>query len=206
MSRAIGVTQFLNKTFDTFEFSHKWKETIGEPEKNFVAIIYGQSGNGKTDFAVKFAKYLASFTKVDYFSFEEGISKTLQEAIKRNNMKEVAGKIMFIDKTSFTDMIARLSTRGSAKIVFIDSLDYMNLTTQQFKQLRKKFPRKAFVIISWSKSGEPKSQYAKDIKYMSDVKVRVNNFKAYPVSRFGGYKPFVIWDRKPKSGEQTTLL
>ena len=206
MGRALGVTQFLEKKFITYDFQGEWRETIGEPEKNFKAIIYGMSGNGKTDFCVKLSKYLATFTRVDYFSYEEGISKTLQDAIKRNNMQEVTGKIMFIEKTSFKDMVERLQRKGSAKVVVIDSLDYMNLTTQQFKILCKTFPRKSFIVICWEKSGEPKSQYGKDIKYMCDVKVRVYNFKAYPVSRFGGYKTFVIWDKKAKKGDQTKLF
>lgn len=206
MARVIGVTQFLNKSFTTYDFKGEWLETLGEPEKNFAAIIYGESGNGKTDFAVKLTKYLATFTRVDYFSFEEGISKTLQTAIRRNRMDEVTGKVMFLEKFTFDLLVERLSGKNSARAYVIDSLDYMNLTTQQYKKLRKLFPKKTIIIVSWSRSGLPKSQYAKDIEYMCDMKIYVEGFKAYPRSRFGGNKTFVIWDKKPTKGDQLSLL
>lgn len=50
-----------------------------------------------------------------------------------------------------------------------------------------------------------KGQPANDIEYMCDLKIRVNQFKAYPRSRFGGNETFVIWDRKPKPGTQLTI-
>jgi archaellum biogenesis ATPase FlaH len=204
--RAIGINQFLDRSFVTFEFTGQWKEHLGEPERNFVMLVHGMSGNGKTDYCVKLAKYLGSFTSVDYFSYEEGISKTLQDAIKRNELQEVSGQIMFIEKCSMPEMIERLEKPRSAQVVIIDSLDYMNLTTEQFKRLRKLFPRKSFIVICWERSGEPKSQYAKDIKYMADIKVRVYNFKAHAVTRFGGFMPFTIWDRKKAVGEQLNMF
>lgn len=204
--KAIGVNQFLDRQFVTYEFTGPWREHLGEPERNFVMLIHGMSGNGKTDYCVKLAKYLAGFTQVDYFSYEEGISKTLQDAIKRNGLSDVAGNIMFVEKCSLPDMVERLEKPRSAQVVIIDSLDYMNLTTEQFKRLRKLFPRKSFIIICWERAGEPKSQYGKDIKYMADIKVRVSNFKAHAVTRFGGFMHFVIWDRQKKAGEQLQLI
>jgi hypothetical protein len=82
----------------------------------------------------------------------------------------------------------------------------MRLTTDQFKLLRKEFPRKSFIIICWSSNDKPKSQYGKDIEYMADIKIQVRKFKAFPASRFGGNQPFVIWEKKPKQGEQLNLL
>lgn len=202
---SIGVTEFMNRKFVTYDFEGRWAETFGQPERNFKMIVYGHSGNGKTDFCIKLAKYLAGFTKVYYNSFEEGISKTLQDTLVRNEMLEVKGKLIFGDKETVDEMIERLKKRNSPQVVFIDSLDYINLTKEQYKKLIKLFPRKAFVVISWERGGKPKSQYAKDIEYMCDVKVRVNGFIAYPRCRFGGNERFVIWDRKPKTGDQLTL-
>lgn len=203
--KAIGINQFLERKFITYPFEGQWYNHIGEPEKNFVALVHGFSGNGKTDYCVKLAKYLAQFTSVEYYSYEEGISKTLQEAIRRNDMHEVSGKVMFIEKCSFQDMVDRLGKARSAQVIIIDSLDYMNLTTEQFKRLRKLFPRKSFIIICWERAGEPKSQYGKDIKYMADIKVRVFRFKAYAISRFGGFENFTIWNRQPSNGEQLRI-
>ncbi len=204
--RAIGITEFLGKTFEAYEFKNQWLESFGMPEKNFDMSITGESGGGKTEFSVQFTKMMAEFTKVDYFSFEQGISKSLQDAIKRNDMASLKGKVMFIGQVTFEDLILRLKRKGSAKIVIIDSQDYSDLTTAQYKILKKTFPKKSFVIISWSKGDKPKNQAAKDIEYMSCIKVLVKNFKAFPRSRFGGNKPFIIWDKKDTNPVQGQLF
>lgn len=204
--KAIGINDFLSKNFDVFEFEGEFLDFCGEPEKNFTMSVYGESGNGKTEFCVKLAKYLASFTSVLYASYEQGISKSLQDALKRNNMQEVAGKVMFIAKEPLKELIERLKRRGSARVVILDSLDYMRLTTDQFKILRETFPRKAFIVVSWAKNDKPKSQYARDIEFMSCVKVLVKQYKAYPRSRFGGNAEFVIWDKPTKKPKQQTLF
>ena len=111
--KAIGVNTFINKRFDTFAFDDAWKDSFGEPEKNFKMIVYGSSGNGKTEFSVKFAKYLATFGKVAYCSYEQGISKSLQDAIVRNNMEKVSGKVMFLSGGSLPDLIEYIRKSGS---------------------------------------------------------------------------------------------
>jgi len=209
--RAIGIKQFLEKEFDCWEFEGDWKLSLGKPEKNFKMCVYGDSGNGKTSFCIKLAKYLAGFTRVYYNSFEEGISKTLQDALVRENMMEVQGKVVFGDKESFKEVIARLKRRNSPRICFIDSRDYMKLTTDQYKELIKLFPRKSFILICWSKSDSPKGEYGKDIEYMADIKIKVTNYIAEVRSRFGGNTDFVIWaegaaKKAKKNNTQRTLF
>jgi hypothetical protein len=204
---AIGISDFLKRNFKTFPFEGEWQAHLGLPEKNFQMIVYGKPGNGKTDYVIKLCKYLASLGgRVYYNSFEEGISCTLQEAVRRNHLEEVAGKIIFGNKETIDEMIARLSRKNSANIVVIDSRDYMNLTTEQYKRLVARFPRKVFIIICWESGGKPKSQYAKDIEYMCDIKVNVRNFQAYPRCRFGGNGTLLIWKKTAKEGEQIELV
>lgn len=201
--RAIGVKAFIDKTFDTFPFEGEWLESFGEPEKNFKMIVYGGSGEGKTEFTVRFAKYLASFGKISYVSPEQGISKSLQDAIIRNNMDEVAGKVMFLTGGTFDELVTYIR-KSRSKVIIIDSLDYMKLTVDQFKILIAKFPKKAFIIIAWAKNGSPKSQHAKDIEFMCDIKSFVESFKiTLPTSRFGGNKEFVIWKGASKKKATT---
>lgn len=202
--RAIGVQAFIDKAFDTLAFTGEWKESFGEPEKNFKMILYGNSGEGKTEFTVRFSKYLAEFGKVSYVSPEQGISKSLQDAIKRNQMETVAGKVMFLTGGTFDELLIYIR-KSRSKFIIIDSLDYMKLTVDQFKTLIARFPKKAFIIIAWAKNGSPKSQHAKDIEFMCDIKSLVESFRiTLPTSRFGGNKEFVIWD-VAKKGKKTTM-
>ena len=206
--KAIGITQFLDKSFDTYDVEGEWLDSFGLIEKNFKMSVTGDSGHGKTEFVVKFIKEicLKFNAKADYFSYEQGHSKSLQTAIQRNNMEEVKGKVMFITGGTFDELLTRLKRRASAKIVIIDSQDYSELSTKQYKELVKTFPRKSFIVVSWAKNEKPKNQAARDIEYMSCIKVYVNSFKAYPRSRFGGNKPFVIWDRKETTPVQQKLF
>jgi hypothetical protein len=199
--RAIGIADFLAKEFKTYPLEGKLLEHLGLPEQNFKMLVYGHTGNGKTEYCIQLAKYFARFAKVYYNSFEQGVSKTLQDAIRRNDLIEVKGKIVFGNREGLDEMIMRLKAKGSARIVFIDSRDYMNLTIEEFKRLTALFPRKSFIVICWESSGKPKGDHAKSMAYMCDIKVRVANFRALPVSRFGGNKEYVVWDRNSSSGQ-----
>lgn len=203
--RAIGISDFLERKFITYPFEGAWAASFGEPERNMKVIIWGNPGNGKTEFCIKLAKYMAGFTKVYYNSFEQGICKTLQDALRRNNMMDVVGKVIFGDQESFDEMMERLESKNAPQVIIIDSRDYLNLTTVQFKQLIDKHPRKSFIIVCWEAGGKPRGEYAKQIAYMCDIKIHVRDFTAYMRSRFGGNQNFVIWDRKPKGGEQLKL-
>lgn len=201
IGKALGVTHFLAKKFDLYAFEDEWLETFGQVEKNFKACIYGKPGHGKTEMCIKLAKYLTRFGTVLYNSFEQGISKTLQSSIERNNLDEVNGKITFGDKITLTQLYSRLARKKSADIVFIDSRDYMGITAEDYSMLTEQFPRKAFVIICWQEGSRPAGKAGREIEYMADIKVMVKDFIALPRSRFGGNKPFVIWDRGTKLEE-----
>lgn len=200
--KTIGVFQLSQMKFVEMDFTGLWEESFGRPETNFTCIIYGPSGNGKTEFCVQFAKYLSNFKRVLYFSREEGISKTIQKAFERNNMMECKGRVILGEKGNFESLYKYLEKKNSPEIVIIDSLDYMKLTADQFKALIGRFPRKAFIIISWNRGAQPKSQAGKDIEYMCDIKITVKQYQAYVRSRFGGNKPFVIWPDKVKQLKQ----
>jgi hypothetical protein len=204
MARAIGIKDFQDKQFDCFAFDGPWKASFGEPEKNFRMLVYGHPGNGKTEFCIQFAKYLSQFKKVYYNSFEQGISKSLQDAVNRNKLQEVSGKIIFGDKETLDEMVQRLSNRNSPHFVLIDSRDYMNLSHQQYKMLVEKFPHKSFVIICWESNSKPRGEHAKQMEYMVDIKIHVKAFKAYPRCRYGGNEVYTIWD-KPSNREPKPL-
>lgn len=204
--RTIGTFQLSQIKFDSLDFAGKWLKSFGRPEKNFSMIIYGESGNGKTDFTVQYAKYLSTFARVLYLSHEEGISSTIQGTFDRHSMREVSGRVIVAEKANIDELITYLKKRNSPGTVIIDSLDYMRLTTEQYKMLRSLFPKKAFIIIAWSKGDLPKSQYGKDIEYMSDIKVRVKGYVAYPRCRYGGNQPFVIWEQGARKLNPPTLF
>ena len=207
MSKVIGITDLLNKEYDTYALGETWTKHLGIPEKGFTMHISGFSANGKTNFTILVTKAFAKITRVDYNSFEEGHESTMQVVSKRHNLKEVAGKIMFLNRFTYKELDERLSKRNSSKIVVIDSGDDMELTYKQFTTLKAKFPKKSFIIVSKGndKTGEPISSQQKKIKFKCPIKVVVKNFVAHIESRYGGNEKFIIRDKKAEAGAQAAL-
>lgn len=194
MKKAIGVKEFLNKKFKTLNFEDKWKSSFGDPEDNFSAIVYGMSGNGKTDFCLQFAKMLSKFDKVYYNSYEQGISKSLQEGILRQQLP-TNGRIVFGHMEDFEQIKERLDKKKSPKFVFIDSRDYMDLTITNFKEILSRYPKKCFIVVCHEEGAKPKGNHGKAIEYRCDIKIRVKGYISMPRSRYGGNEDFVIWEQ-----------
>ncbi|PZP38398.1 MAG: hypothetical protein DI598_20875 [Pseudopedobacter saltans] len=194
MARALNANEFLSKKFETLKFTDRWKDSFGEPERNFSMIIYGRPKNGKTEFAIQFAKYLTKFSKVLYNSFEQGFSKSLQDAFRRQKMQEVSSNILVIHKESFEALVARLKKKKSPNVIVIDSLQYIKLTGDQWKYLRSTFTRKIFILIAHAEGDQPKGSAAKEIEYDIDIMCLVKGYQAFPGSRFGGNETFMIWE------------
>lgn len=206
MGKTYGVSTIMNKSYSTLDFEGKWNSSFGNPASTFNMLVYGHPKNGKTSFMMQFAKYLTNFSKVFYNSIEEGDNKTIQDALVRCKMDEVPdGKFMIGDRYYFQELVEYLKGRNRGRFIFIDSRDYMNLTSHQYKKLITLFPNKCFIIICWEQAGKPAGKFAKDIEYMVDIVAHVSNYKATIRSRFGGGEQFVIWDKKPIAGEQIKL-
>ena len=149
MAKTLNVKTFLTKKFDLLPLSGAWKESFGEPCKQFSMMIYGSSGNGKTELAMQLAKHLTNFGKVIYNSIEEGDSHTLQMTVARNNMDQVADKFQIITGENFTELSKRLKKQRSADFIIIDSVQYLNATKEEYFAFKKEFyPKKGIIYIS----------------------------------------------------------
>lgn len=202
MPRVIGVSQILSKEYRELDFEEKWASSFGRPGDPFSMLVYGHPKNGKTSFMMQMAKYLTKFGKVFYNSIEEGDSKSIQDAMIRARMDEIPqGKFMLGTGYYFRDLVEYLKGTNRGKFIILDSRDYMNLTSHQFKTLITRFPNKCFVVICWEQAGKPAGKFAKDIEYMVDIVCHVANYKAKVRGRFGGGQEFVIWEEGIKKGK-----
>ncbi len=193
LKRAISVAEMYKMKFIEMPFEDKWKESFGEPERSGVWLIWGHSGNGKTSFAMQVAKYAAGFGKVAYNTLEEGARKSFQMAVKRNRMHTVSKNFIILSE-GVEDLRVRLGKRKSPEIIIVDSFQHMGLTKSQFINLKKEFPSKLFIFLSHAEGKQPEGRSAKFAKFDADVKIRVEGYKAFVQSRFGGGEPFTIWD------------
>lgn len=194
MARAASLDQVLRTRFKVLPFEGEWKDAIGCPELTGSWIVWGNSGNGKTRFALQLCKYLCQFGRVAYDSLEEGVSVSLVKAIKETSMMDVRRKFVVLDKEPIDQLTERLEKPKSPDIVCVDSLQYTGMSYEQYKALKERFPKKLFIWISHAEGMLPEGRVAKKVRFDSNVKVFVQAYRAEPVSRYGGGKPYIIWE------------
>jgi hypothetical protein len=194
--KKMTAARISNKKFKTMSLSGDWGALLGEPEINFSMFIYGESGNGKTNFAIRLAKYLAKFKKVLFYSVEEGINSSIQKTIIRQGLlKETKVLIGQYEpdkfESPFDDLENELSKRASAHFVFIDSLEYADMNNKQLKALRRKFPRKSFITLGRAEGAKALSAAGNSAKYDSGIVLYVKDHIIYNIKpRFGGGEPY----------------
>lgn len=198
-NRAYSVSNVVSKKFYELEFEGEWLKTLGKPDKSFSAIIYGGTSNGKTEAAIKFAKYLTNFGKVDYDSLEQGLSATMKSALIRNHMESCNNTFRLLDRMPFEKLIERFSKKKSADFLFVDSVQYTRITKAQYYQLKELMLEKGkgIIWISQAKGKSPKGALADDIMFDVDLKLWVEGFKLFPEGRLnGGGEPYTVWHEK----------
>lgn len=203
---AKSIGELYKLKFNTLPFEGEWLGLIGTPEIAGSWIIWGNSGNGKTRFALQLAKYLCGFTKVYYNTLEEGEKLTFKKACKENAMESVKTTFRY-GKDKLPALIARLEKRRSPSVIVIDSLQHFRIGKKEYYDLMERFPKKLFIFISHARGQEPKGEVADEIRYNSDVKIRVERFIARPVenTRYGGHKPYVIWEEGAMKSEMKLI-
>lgn len=191
IKRAVSVDEIMKKKFKDMKFEGTWENSFGHPETSGVWLIWGASGNGKTTFALMVAMHLNRYARVAYNSLEEGVSKSLQIAMGRVDLLNC--KQVIIISEDMAELRKRLDCHKSPQVIIIDSFQYTGLTKNEYKQLKRDYPTKLFIFISHSEGSQPEGRTAKFVKYDADVKVHIEGYKAFVVSRYGGGAPFVVW-------------
>lgn len=202
MSRAISNKNVLTARFEVADFEGEFLASFGRPELRGAWIVYGGSGCGKTTFVMQVCKYLTRFRRVAYNSLEQGLSLSLQKAWERVGMGEVGNRIILLNKESLKDLRVRLAKKKSPDIVVIDSVHYwFGFRMVDFVSLRNDFPDKLFIFVSHEKSGLPDGKLAQKIRYDSEIKIRVEGYKAFVTTRYEvadkgeGGADFIIWEQ-----------
>ncbi|MBE6245568.1 MAG: ATP-binding protein [Bacteroidales bacterium] len=198
MNKALSIYQVLSSRHDTLNFDGEWLEAIGNPAACGSWIIWGQSFNGKTAFAMQLAKYLCRFGKVLYNSMEEGVGRSIQVAIERTGMDSVARRFNLLDSEDIDELMLRLSQRKHPKVVIMDSIQYSGINYAQYKEIKKKFNDILWIWISQAEGRLPEGRLANRVRYDAMVKIRVEGYRAYINSRFKadyqGKNYITVWE------------
>lgn len=200
MGKAISNRDVVAARFETVPFDGEWLAFIGRPELRGSWLVFGQSGSGKTTFALQLARYLSRFARVAYNTLEQGLSLSFQSAWIRAGMEEAGSAIVVLDKEPLSQLRQRLARRRSPQVVIIDSLTAMpGFTRKDYLSLVDGFPRKLFVFLAHERKGLPDPAIAETVRRLSEVKIYVEGFRAHVTTRYAcpergeGVSDYIIW-------------
>lgn len=135
---------FANMQFQTIGLQGKWNALIGDPSRNFTAMVFGKPKMGKSYLCIDFAGYLArNHGKVMYVAKEEGLDYTLQQKL---NDKDVAHPNLFVASVLPESL-------ASYDFIFLDSVNKLGLNPEDLNRLKHANPTKSFVFVFQSTKG-----------------------------------------------------
>ena len=171
LKRALTVQNILDKKYKLIDFTGAWYDAFKKPEMTGVWFIWGNSGNGKTSFVIQLIKELAKFDNVLLNSREEGTKHTMQENLIKFNMSEAKdNKVHFVDEP-INDLTTRLKMKKSARIVVIDSFQYMMMSYKDYIEFKSQFPDKLIIFISHADGKNPAGRSAKSVKFDAGLRI-----------------------------------
>lgn len=198
--RALSAKQIIEKKRKVHEFTDRFHESFGNPEQNATWMIWGKSGNGKTHFVLTLVKYMAQrFGPIDYVSLEEGDKKSFAIALEHVEMQDVID-FKLVPPISKEVLIDRILTRRGIFGIVVDSVQYSGISHTDHFNIKndRKAKNKMLIYISHANGNNPDGKTADKIRYDADVKVHIIGFVGMVRSRYGGNKPFVIWEQGAK--------
>lgn len=202
--RAYTYEDLARKKYKTLPLKGVWKEHLGDIERSGSILIYGDSGHGKTTYALQLMRELCQGEKVLYNSLEECGSLSLLTNLERTGLKQYKNKYLVCGEP-LDNLIQRLSRPQQPKIVFIDSVQacFRGKKTEDYHNLILQFPQTLFIGISQMRKGMPKGAVAEEFYWFCQDRVLVQDFNAYiEKTRTGGneLEPYII--SEIKAGER----
>ncbi len=195
MKKALSITDIFRKSYDVLPFEGRWAEAFAQPERVGTWIIWGNSGNGKSTFAMQLCAELSKYGKVLYDSLEEGYSLTFRNKLQlvRNEMD--LGKLQVVNE-DIPDLSERLKRRRSADFVVVDSLQYTGMNYREYMKFKNTHPNKLLIFISHADGRNPSGRCAKSVMFDASLKIWVEGYKAFSKGRFIGENGgvFTVWE------------
>lgn len=216
--KALGIKQFHQMKHKLLDLEgNEFRGILGKAPEGFVAIIYGNSGNGKTEFTLRLTKSLALMgKKVAWVSYEQRHDFDLQLATKRNNMEEVNKLFYPIDPTKKDPNVSYLEDldnylsnpdtgkirRSAPSVIVIDSLDYTGWNWKDYTFLKEKYSEKIIIlfIAHSTASGRLEKDICRKVLFDGGQGYFVSNYIARRThkNRFGATEEYIIWEERAR--------
>jgi hypothetical protein len=206
--KVLSARQFDEIKHKFLGFEGEWLRFMGNMPETFIGLIFGESGEGKSEFCIRMAKYLIQFEKVAWIDYEQGHGADLQMAMRRNEMNKEVGKWFPIDPnekrkrgvTFLEELDEYLSKRSTPKYVFINSLTEFVFTPDEFRDVLKPHAKKrGLIFIDHAKNRKPKSKHGEYVEGIGQFSIYVRKYIAYKEkNRLGGRGEMILWEEEAK--------
>ena len=199
----MNSSELLNYSYSRYPFDGKWEQFIGQPSKNFHAMIYGRPKQGKSILSVQFAQYLSQhFGRVLYVASEEGFSVTLQNKIKEFAMDNP--NLDFANFRTYEQIREALHIR-KYQFVFIDSVNFIKITPEDIEDLKADNKNTAFITIQQAtKNGNFRG--SQEFAHNCDAVIRVEAGKAFHQGRFQEPTEMDVFDKPEEKKTSSPMV
>lgn len=203
-TKVLRPSEIVKKERSLYPFEGKFLDSFGRPERYAKWFITGKSFSGKSSMLFELCKYLSQFGKIDYNNHEEagGDSQTVVNKIIQSGMQDNSEVRLYkapLISDEYETWMERLNRRQSAEFSVLDSIQHAEMDRKIYLAVTEKFcnpvRKKSLLFVShWVHN-----DFTKFIKHDCDIKIEVCGFVAYVESRYGGGKPFIIWEQGAKN-------
>jgi len=204
-SGVLTAQQMATRKLDLLPFTGAWKNLFGNPARNFTMMFHGEPHNGKTIFLLKLAQYLAeSFGNVLYVSSEEFASPTMTQKVAEF-LNPLPARLHFAENLTDPEL-------ENYQFIILDSVNDLGLRINEYKNLRRHYPDKAFVfILQHTKAGDFRG--GKDWEHTAEIVgevekgvVNVTKNRYAPKNTMDFFKQFGLTWQEPKVNSSKNII
>ena len=174
-------------------WSKQWEEAFGNPANCGLWFVWGNSGNGKSNFCMQLAKELAKKNRVLYIPLEEEYTSTFKQLLIQTSMTEVKRTIMFAKHATPHWLADKLKSRRSPQVIIVDSVQKFARKYEEIQKLISRFPNKLWIFVSQTEGKTPRGKAAVDCKFYAGQKIWVEGYKAISHGRSKPGGQYIIW-------------
>lgn len=188
IKRALTTRNVYEAQNESLPLDGVWEKAFGKQDFGGAWLIYGREKNGKTTFALMFARYLSLQDPVLYISAEENPKTTnFQRSMRRAGITVADRNLRFLPYLDFDDITATLHKRRAPCIVFLDNLTKYRrkVRPDRLTDLLDEFPKTTFIFLGHEnpKDGEPLGALAFECKIFGAMIIRVEGLVARVMGR-----------------------
>ena len=176
----LSASELETMDYDKYIFGEdRFGNFIGNPAVGFHAIVFALPKAGKSIWSMQFADYLANhFGNVLYIASEEGFKGTIKDKITEWTTNRT--HLKFANFKGYEEIKDNIS---GYEFVFIDSLDFANITVDEMEELKELNPTTSFVTVKQvTKDG--KFRGSQEYAHNCDIIVEIIEGIAYQKGRY----------------------